>query len=139
VIDKTGADAAEFREFTEGGRILREPVMSEAHKAAMIHDLYRAGWFYRLIAQLCRDDNETVRDILARPIDVRRRVLRGLRPPRRRAMRDPRPTMSEAEARELAARVIRRAGAVIFRDWGDRPLTISELASVIKEADSGRG
>ncbi len=68
MIDKTGADAAEFREFTEGGRILREPVMSEAHKAAMIHDLYRAGWSTRLIAQLCRDNHEITLDILIRPL-----------------------------------------------------------------------
>ena len=67
MIDKTGADAAEFTEFDEGGRTLRVPVMGEAHKAAMIHDLYRAGWSYRLIAQLCRDDSETTRAILTRP------------------------------------------------------------------------
>lgn len=66
-IDKNGADAAEFREITEGGRIVREPVMADAHRWGMIHDLYRAGWSYRLIAQLINDDAETVRRMLTEP------------------------------------------------------------------------
>jgi hypothetical protein len=33
-VDKTGADAAEFRTFTENGRTLREPVLDAEHRQA---------------------------------------------------------------------------------------------------------
>jgi hypothetical protein len=76
VTDKTGADAAEFRAFTEDGRTFREPVITEAHKQEMRRDLgaaigsedpwviisrlYGAGWSYRLIAQFCGMGSEDV-------------------------------------------------------------------------------
>ena len=68
MIDKTGADAAEFDELTEGGRTLRVPILGEAHKAAMVAELYRAGWSTRLIAQLCHDSHDTTLAILTRPV-----------------------------------------------------------------------
>lgn len=68
MIDKTGADAAEFEEFADGGRTLRIPVMGEAHKAAMVAELYRLGWSTRLIAQLCHDSHDTTLAILTRPV-----------------------------------------------------------------------
>lgn len=79
-VDKTGADAAEFRTFTGNGRTLREPVLDTEHRQAMLRDLgdaialedpwevisrlYRAGWSYRLIAQFAGMSNEDVRDAL---------------------------------------------------------------------------
>ena len=82
MTDKTGADAAEFRTFTEGGRTFREPVITEAHRQEMaaglllpglhrpdlpavrrwwaIDRLYAEGWSYRLIAQFLGMSNEDV-------------------------------------------------------------------------------
>lgn len=68
MIDKTGADAARFEEFADHGRTVRVPVMGEAHKAAMMAELYRAGWSTRLIAQLCGDSHDETLAILARPL-----------------------------------------------------------------------
>ena len=80
MTDKTGADATEFRTFTEDGRTFREPVITEAHKQEMRRDLgaaigaenpwvvisglYGAGWSYRLIAQFCGMGNEDVQEAL---------------------------------------------------------------------------
>lgn len=80
MADKTGADAAEFRTFTQDGRTFREPVITEAHRREMRRDLgpaigsedpwtvisllYRKGWSYRLIAQFCAMSNEDVQEAL---------------------------------------------------------------------------
>ena len=80
VTDKTGRDADEFRIITEGGRELREPVLSARHRQEMLRDLgeaiatedpwevisrlYCAGWSYRLIAQFAGIGNEDVREAL---------------------------------------------------------------------------
>jgi hypothetical protein len=41
--------------------------------------------------------------------------------------------MAEREAGELAAKIITRAGKVIFSSWGDRALTQRELTGVLQE------
>jgi hypothetical protein len=66
-MDKQGLDATEFREFTEHGQLVREPVMTEDHRWGMIADLYRAGWSYRLIAQLADTSGEEIRRVLSLP------------------------------------------------------------------------
>ena len=79
--DKTGADAAEFRTFTEGGRTFREPVITDEHRREMLRDLggapedprevvrrlYRAGWSYRLIAQFCGMGSGEALEMLVMP------------------------------------------------------------------------
>ena len=80
MTDRTGADATEFRTFTEDGRTFREPVITEAHRKEMRSDLgaaigaedpwviisrlYGAGWSYRLIAQFCGLGSEDVQEAL---------------------------------------------------------------------------
>ena len=83
MTDKTGADATEFRTFTEDGRTFREPLITDGHRREMaaglllpdlhgpdlpadrrwwaIDRLYAEGWSYRLIAQFLGMSNEDVR------------------------------------------------------------------------------
>ena len=85
-VSKIGADATEFRTFTEGGRTLREPLITEAHRREMALDLllpdlngpdlpperrwwaidrlYFTGWSYRLIAQFLGMSNEDVQQAI---------------------------------------------------------------------------
>src|SRR5579859_602466 len=86
VIDKIGADAAEFRTITEDGRTFREPVITDGQQREMaaelllpdlhgpdlpagrrwwaIDRLYFTGWSYRLIAQFLGMGSEDVREAL---------------------------------------------------------------------------
>lgn len=64
MIDRTGADAVEFRDIPEGGR---EPVLEEAHRVLMVKDLYADGWSYRLIAQALGMTYEDARSALMTP------------------------------------------------------------------------
>jgi hypothetical protein len=66
MIDKTGTHGpwVEITNSSGGGQVIRVPIMSKAQKDAMILDLYQAGWSYRLIAQLTRDESEDIRNIL---------------------------------------------------------------------------
>jgi hypothetical protein len=66
MIDKAGRDAVEFTTLPGGGRV---PVMTTDHRDAMVQDLYRAGWSFRLIAQFGHLDTETALTALNRRLD----------------------------------------------------------------------
>jgi hypothetical protein len=41
--------------------------------------------------------------------------------------------MTREEAEDLARKIMNRAGEIIFTSWGDRPINLRELTSVLLE------